>query len=92
MEKDLAMTAIHHEFLHMEPEQLVRSLTEVVSKADRGHRLADLLYRVDLKYTFDQAPNYRDLAEQLWNRVTQKVWFRKLYAQRDATKLEIDES
>lgn len=80
MEKDLAMTAIRHEFLNSEPIQLINSLAKVVSNADRDHRLADLLYRVDLKYEFKQKPDYMDLSEKLWNRVTQKVWFRNLYA------------
>ncbi len=88
MEKDLAMTAIDHRFESQTPDHLVKSLADVVAKADRNNRLADLLYRVDVNYQFDQIPNYEELALLLWNRVTQKVWFRRLYSKGDTTNIQ----
>ena len=78
MEKDLALSGLNHEFVANDPGSLMRDMAQLVKTFDHHHNLANLLYRVDLKYDLTGIPDYSDLAERLWDRVLKKVWTRKL--------------
>jgi hypothetical protein len=79
MEKDLAMSAMRHDFHAQNADQLIQELSSVLNKQDRVQGLSNLLYRIDLPESQHAFNSYEELALALWNRVSQKVWLRRKY-------------
>lgn len=79
LEKDLRHSGEIYEFKKLNAEGLSEELTSLLSKLDRGSRLENILYRVDvnLNKIDTRLPHYQGLSRLIWNRIFQKVWFRK---------------
>jgi len=78
MEKELAMSGEEHIFASKNPSSLIRELSTVLKKIDKGTRITNLFYRIDVNPIKANAelPYYDGLSALAWNRVFQKVWFR----------------
>ncbi|MEY2924532.1 MAG: hypothetical protein RLZZ337_1080 [Bacteroidota bacterium] len=81
MEKELEMSGEHHHFVANEPLRLIDELMRFLKQIDTGTRLANLFYRIDVNpaKANEKLSHYEGLAVLAWNRVFQKVWFRKNY-------------
>jgi hypothetical protein len=78
MEKELAMSGEEHIFASKNPSMLVLELSKVLKHIDKGTRITNLFYRIDVNPSKVnmQLSYYDGLATLAWNRVFQKVWFR----------------
>ncbi len=79
MEKELQMSGEQHTFMADLPESLIAELAALLTKIDRGTRVQNLFYRIDINpaKANSKMPHYEGLAAFAWNRVFQKVWFRR---------------
>lgn len=79
MEKELSMSGESLNFKSKVADELITELTHHLKKIDTGTRIANLFYRIDIHPSKidNQLPYYQALAVLAWNRVFQKVWFRK---------------
>lgn len=76
MEKDLALSGNPHTFLSTDAIGLIQELAAVAHKLENSGQLPNLLYRIDLRQDDWSPGSQEQLAKLLWDRVTQKVWFR----------------
>jgi hypothetical protein len=83
MEKEIQMSGEQYVFGGEKPSYLIAELADFLKNIDSGTRVANLFYRIDIDphKKSDQLPHYEALATLAWNRVFQKVWFRKRYKQ-----------
>ena len=60
---------------------LIAELSTFLKQIDSGTRIDNLFYRIDINPAKkdDKLPYYEALATLAWNRVFQKVWFRKSF-------------
>ncbi|NNJ55191.1 MAG: hypothetical protein HKP14_03635 [Bacteroidia bacterium] len=81
LEKDIQSSGERYEFTSETPENLISELSDYLKKVDKGTRLSNLLYRIDVNtaYMDPKQPYYVSLSRVIWNRIFQKVWFRKNY-------------
>ncbi len=81
LEKDIQSSGERYEFKSLTPANLIKELSDYLAKVDKGSRLNNLLYRIDVSMAkMDvKKPYYLALSNLVWNRVFQKVWFRKNY-------------
>ena len=81
LEKDIQSSGESYSFKSVQPDELIDELASFLGKIDRGSRLSNLLYRIDVNITKMQVNDsyYLALSKMIWNRVFQKVWFRKNY-------------
>lgn len=79
MEKELSMSGEGKAFEHTTADQLITELSLHLKKIDTGTRIDNLFYRIDVHPSKinTQLAYYEALAVLAWNRVFQKVWFRK---------------
>jgi hypothetical protein len=79
MEKEFQMSGEQYSFKHTMPGNLVDELAQLLSCIDIGTRVANLFYRIDINpaKATKHLPHYEALAVLAWNRVFQKVWFRR---------------
>lgn len=79
MEKEIQMSGEQYTFTQHDPEQLIVELTKFLQEIDSGTRVENLFYRIDINPAKKdiQLPYYKGLATLAWNRVFQKVWFRR---------------
>jgi len=63
------------------PQDLIAELATFIKLIDSGTQVQNLFYRVDINPAKkdDKLPYYDALATLAWNRVFQKVWFRKSF-------------
>jgi hypothetical protein len=78
MEKEIQMSGEQYSFVSDRPVQLINELAAFLQQIDRGTRIENLLYRIDISPAKkdEKLPYYEGLAILAWNRVFQKVWFR----------------
>jgi hypothetical protein len=81
MEKEIETSGERHSFSNTHIEKLIEDLSAFLAKIDRGTRLQNLLYRVDvdLQKVNPKLPHYEAVSVLLWNRVLQKIWFREQF-------------
>lgn len=81
MEKEIEMSGESFQFVSSEPSVLRADMSDFLISIDKGSRLQNLLYRVDVNTALinQNLPYYDSLALLLWNRVLQKVWFREQF-------------
>jgi hypothetical protein len=79
MEKEIQMSGEQYAFSSKEPTLLICEMAFYLKSIDTGARVANLFYRIDIDPTSKNVklPYYEALAKLAWNRVFQKVWFRK---------------
>ena len=82
MEKDIALSGEQYTFEAEDIPGLIMELAQLCRRFDKGAQLENLLYRVDLKPKFGSIPDYEVLANKLWDRSFQKVWFRRVYSKK----------
>lgn len=81
MEKEIQMSGEQYTFEKKIPENLVAEFAVFLKQIDTGTRIDNLFYRIDINPAKkdSQSPYYKALATLAWNRVFQKVWFRKKF-------------
>ena len=79
MEKEIQMSGEQKTFNSDNPTQLITALAAFLKQIDSGTRVQNLFYRIDINPAKkdDNLPYYEALATLAWNRVFQKVWFRR---------------
>ena len=79
MEKEIQMSGKQKTFNSDNPTQLITALAAFLKQIDSGTRIQNLFYRIDINPAKkdDNLPYYEALATLAWNRVFQKVWFRR---------------
>ena len=79
MEKEIQMSGEQHTFECNQPGSLVTELSALLKQIDKGARIDNLFYRIDVNPAKkdNKLPYYDALALLAWNRVFKKVWFRK---------------
>jgi hypothetical protein len=81
MEKELQMSGEYYVFTTKEPLSLIAELADYMSTITTSYGIANLFYRIDVNPSKADTnlPKYRALSLLAWNRVFQKVWFRRNY-------------
>jgi len=81
LEKDLEMSGNKHVFINAAPKGLVIELKMVLESIDQLGKMQSLLYRIDLNVNKLQIGEdfYQSLSLFVWDRILQKVWFRKQF-------------
>lgn len=81
MEKEIEMSGELLKFETSDISDLLKNMSDFLASIDRGTRLQNLLYRVDVNLGLMQQdlPYYESISLLLWNRVLQKVWFRQQF-------------
>lgn len=78
MEKDLASGGFNKSFNEpYEVESLILELAEDCITMDRAGLINNVLYRIDVSPKKVDFSDPEHMASMMWNRVFQKVWFRK---------------
>jgi hypothetical protein len=79
MEKELQMSGEYYVFTSADPPLLIRELADYLSNIKTSYGIANLFYRIDVstKKADPSLPTYEALSLLAWNRVFQKVWFRR---------------
>ncbi len=81
MEKEIQMSGEQYTFGRDTPLNLIAELSIFLKQIDSGTRIDNLFYRIDINPAKkdDKLTYYKALATLAWNRVFQKVWFRKSF-------------
>jgi len=81
MEKDLEMSGNKHQFISSNPAELIIELKKVLAVIDNIGKMQSLLYRIDLNINKMEIGEdfYHSLSLFVWDRILQKVWFRKQF-------------
>ena len=81
MEKEIQMSGEQYAFGSDTPLNLIAELSTFLKQIDSSTRIDNLFYRIDINPAKkdDKLPYYEALAILAWNRVFQKVWFRKSF-------------
>jgi len=83
MEKEIYSSGVPLEHytktISTNPHDLIANLATFIKLIDSGTHVQNLFYRVDINPAKkdEKLPYYKALATLAWNRVFQKVWFRK---------------
>lgn len=79
LEKDIQSSGEYYSFSSDNAASLIAELAHFLQKIDSGKRILNLLYRIDVNANKIDANDhyYLSLSKAIWNRVFQKVWFRK---------------
>jgi hypothetical protein len=81
MEKELQMSGEYYVFTSAEPPLLIQELATYLNSIKTSYGIANSFYRIDVstKKANPELQTYEALSLLAWNRVFQKVWFRRNY-------------
>jgi len=81
MGKELQMSGEYYVFTSAETPLLIQELATYLNSIKTSYGIANLFYRIDVstKKANPELQTYEALSLLAWNRVFQKVWFRRNY-------------
>ncbi len=87
MEKELQMCGEQHTFQTASPIALIQELASFFIELKSTQRLSNIVYRIDINLKAKGVGLHETerVAELAWDRVFQKVWFRKKYRETQNT-------
>ena len=87
MEKELQMCGEPHAFQAASPAALIQELASFFIGIKSTQRLSNIIYRIDINLKAKRVGLHETerVAELAWDRVFQKVWFRKKYSKTQDT-------